>query len=375
MNIHDPVVRPAHNPVELRIGALDGLRGIAIGLVLLVHFGFISIDFTSRSWWLPYAHQFEAGWCGVDLFFVLSGFLIGGILLDKRNSPRLARVFYARRALRIMPLYYLLLAVIFLRLAHVSQTFSFSVYPLFLSNLAYAMTNQWNWPPLNVTWSLAVEEQFYLFAPWFVRAISPRKLPWILLSLWLGSLVLRFAMSLTTREPGLIFYTCTPFRLDGLALGWLAAWLVRTPEGHPIRAWFCRWWHWLLGLSFIFALGFLAQDSRQVSFAAIRYGYALLAVFFATLTLTVVLVHPPWLAGPLNNRWLCHLGRHSYFIYLWHELVAYVAHRYILPDFPASTWQEWAAMCGLVGIVWIMAIISRHIFEGPLIRLGHRLAY
>jgi peptidoglycan/LPS O-acetylase OafA/YrhL len=182
-------------------------------------------------------------------------------------------------------------------------------------------------------------------------------------------------MSFTQHELTLIFYTFTPFRLDGLALGWLAAWLFRTPKGHPIRAWFCRWWQWLLATSFALVLGFIAHDSQILSFAAVRYGYASLAVFFTTLTLTVVMVRPPWLIRPLNFRWLRNLGKYSYFIYLWHEFVAYVAHRYILPDFQVSTWQCWIGICGIFGVVWIMAAVSWRIFEGPLIRLGHRLAY
>jgi peptidoglycan/LPS O-acetylase OafA/YrhL len=306
---------------------------------------------------------------------VLSGFLIGGILLDRRNSPRLARVFYARRALRIIPLYYVLLAVIFCRASHVPQAFGFSAYPLFLSNLAIGMTNQCAWAPLNVTWSLAVEEQFYLFAPWFVRAVSSRKLPWILLCGWLGGWMFGLAATLAMREPTLILFTFTPLRLGGLALGWLAAWLVRTLEGHPIRVWFYRWWRWLLGLGFASTLVFLAQDSHYGLFAAARYGYALLAIFFTVLTLAVVMVRPPWLIRPLCTRWLCNLGRHSYFIYLWHQMVSYVAYRYVLPDFQASTWQHWAATGGIFSVVWIMAVVCWSIFEGPLVRLGHRLAY
>jgi peptidoglycan/LPS O-acetylase OafA/YrhL len=91
---------------QMRIPQLDGLRGIAVLLVVLYHF-IPSIGLTGGGFWFHFQNCFRFGWSGVDLFFVLSGFLIGGILLDARESPSYFRTFYSRRFYRIFPLYYI----------------------------------------------------------------------------------------------------------------------------------------------------------------------------------------------------------------------------------------------------------------------------
>ncbi|MBM3853598.1 MAG: acyltransferase, partial [Verrucomicrobia bacterium] len=176
-----------------RSAELDGLRGVAIALVLWHHLGASALPFGADSWlgWVRAASSLAGA--GVDLFFVLSGYFIGGILIDHRESPRLARVFYLRRALRILPLYAVTLAVIFTLVALGApgswQEFPAWIYGLFLTNFALAWAQHWDWLPLSVLWSLAVEEQFYLLAPWIVRALSPTLLPWfagaVVLTAWL----------------------------------------------------------------------------------------------------------------------------------------------------------------------------------------------
>src|ERR1700674_1160908 len=94
-----------------RIPVLDGLRGIAILLVMIFHFWHIGVTTGPALWERFYANAANVGWAGVDLFFVLSGFLITGILYDSRDDPHYYRVFYARRTVRIFPLYYAFLAV------------------------------------------------------------------------------------------------------------------------------------------------------------------------------------------------------------------------------------------------------------------------
>src|SRR5208282_681844 len=174
-----------------RIPELDGLRGLAIFLVILCHY--ISLSDTTR---LPFIlHRFAqgmaVGWSGVDLFFVLSGFLIGGILLEARCSPQYFRTFYMRRVHRILPIYYLwiLLFAVIVCAALLGAPFPFEVtsrdllqIPIqlaFLQDLKfepYAFVFIW----FIVTWSLAVEEQFYLLAPPLIRYVSLRRLVYVL---------------------------------------------------------------------------------------------------------------------------------------------------------------------------------------------------
>ena len=163
-----------------RIPALDGLRGIAILLVLLRHSVF---EFHPNSKF--FSHLLVAGrlsWSGVDLFFVLSGFLIGGILLDAIASPRYFKTFYVRRAYRILPLYAVVMALFSLRYvtSHGSAgplgSFSHSPIPwasyvTFTQNIWMAWLGTFGVGAVAATWSLAVEEQFYLTVPFIIRKI------------------------------------------------------------------------------------------------------------------------------------------------------------------------------------------------------------
>jgi peptidoglycan/LPS O-acetylase OafA/YrhL len=165
-----------HSEFARRIPELDGLRGLAILLVVICHY-VGDADHAGLGYW---PHHFlsalSVGWSGVDLFFVLSGFLIGGILLDSRNSSQYFKTFYVRRIHRILPIYYAWIAIYVLivganiylargRSAVTGQELRVvPVYFFFLQNMIYSPSPfQWKW--FAVTWSLAVEEQFYLLAP------------------------------------------------------------------------------------------------------------------------------------------------------------------------------------------------------------------
>ena len=227
----------ADHPTAARDSALDGLRGIAIGLVLWHHLLATYLPVGRGSWlgWLRAGTGLA--WCGVDLFFVLSGFFIGGILIDRRDSPRLARVFYLRRAVRIMPLYYVTLVVtllaIVVRVPGAYHEFAPWVYATFLTNFALAHTHTWDWLPLSVLWSLAIEEQFYLTAPWVVRVISPSRLPWLAAGLALGAWMARGILLLWFPSGNFAAHVLMPLRMDGLALGALVAWAVRHDTARP----------------------------------------------------------------------------------------------------------------------------------------------
>ena len=144
-------------PPDNRVPEFDGLRGLAIALVLWHHLVEPYLPQGAVHWlgWLRVAGNLS--WCGVDLFLVLSGYFIGGILIDHRNSPQLCRVFYLRRALRILPLYYVALAccllAVSLKWLHPSPTFSPWAYALFLSNFDLALQNYWEPLAFSVLWS------------------------------------------------------------------------------------------------------------------------------------------------------------------------------------------------------------------------------
>jgi peptidoglycan/LPS O-acetylase OafA/YrhL len=163
-----------------RLPELDGLRAIAILLVLFSH----------QAAFVPLAgirRFLDMGWIGVDLFFVLSGFLIGGILLEQRDATNYYRIFYLRRFLRIVPLYTLILlpGLVVLGLGLQAYFAGHSLgdrsaaaiwfCPFFLQNIAWALALI---PPtyLLPTWSVAVEEQFYLLLPLLIRKVDRIKL-------------------------------------------------------------------------------------------------------------------------------------------------------------------------------------------------------
>src|ERR1700739_188454 len=189
-----------------RIPELDGIRGAAIASLLLYPYFFLTFQFRPGS--LPAYLQATGrlGWSGVDLFFVLSGFLIGGILLDARKSSNYFKVFYTRRFLRIVPIYAVCLAGAFglISIMRLDATGKFAwmwtnqlpwtPYLVFLQNFWMAHRNTLGLFGLTVTWSLAVEEQFYLTLPLVIRILNPRQLIGALIVGILTAPILRIAL-------------------------------------------------------------------------------------------------------------------------------------------------------------------------------------
>src|SRR5687768_17069225 len=205
------------------IPALDGLRGIAIILVMVHHFTYYRPTYGIDAWIGSVVFFF---WTGVDLFFVLSGFLITGILLDTRGNERYFTTFYARRTLRIFPLYYLVLFVAFVVLpkfpaVHLVLAGQADVPPqwpywLYLTNFSIA-DGGWAHGWVDVAWSLAIEEQFYLLWPLVIWLFPPRLVVWLCTAIFVAEVFAR-SFARASMAPSLPIFVVTWFRLDGLVI-------------------------------------------------------------------------------------------------------------------------------------------------------------
>lgn len=201
---------------------LDTLRGIAVLGVLFLHgfywqYAHLSFGRLART----FLNLTQPGWIGVNLFFVLSGFLITGILVDSKNRPHYYRRFYRRRALRILPPYYALL--ILMLAVHTASAAFVGLSFVYLANVTNFFGVACDYGPL---WSLAVEEHFYIAWPAVVRKLTTRHLAWVAMFIVVGVPVLRsisFAMGWVAN---LDWYTW--FVADGLALESLLAILLRS---------------------------------------------------------------------------------------------------------------------------------------------------
>ncbi len=281
------------------------------------------------------------GWSGVDLFFVLSGFLIGGILLDARASSHYFKTFYLRRFYRIIPIYYawILAYVLVMALfgtflkAHVEggntpeAKYQILVQLIFLQNfgiLSYSpIAGAWFAP----TWSLAVEEQFYLIAPLIIRFLSKRFLYVFLAGVILAAPLIRLSSYYhfpRWNSDITLFYSLTPCRADALAIGILAALLWRDDA---VRPWLSVHVKLLYGSVGGLAVGIVAFGRwfpSPFSVAQASVGYTWIAIFYASILLLSIAKSAGPIAWLARMRWLREIGRVSYCIYLIHAAVSVV---------------------------------------------------
>ncbi len=371
-------MRPGTN----RILELDGLRGLAIALVILFH---VQLMFPARSPLLGKAMLF--GWSGVDLFFVLSGFLIGGILLDHRETENYFSTFYARRFFRIVPVYFAVVVLYFL-VAHlgvirdevfynVGQPMPWYTYLSFTNNLWIARHDTMAMF-LPVSWSLAVEEQFYLTLPLTIRFLPRRAvLPFVSSVALLGAGFRAWACwhGLVTQNQA---YVLPFFRADALLIGVICAVLVRDRrcvawlEGH-------RWA--LLAAASALAVTIIRVGTALPAEGAtprtplMIFGLTLVAIFYATLLLMAVVRPYAPISAALCFRPLRFLGNVSYCVYLLHEGILNVFAKEIWPQLHLGRAWEWPLMAIAVGVILLIAQFSWKLLESKMVRLGHQFTY
>ena len=311
---------PRIRPEAPHVPALDGLRGLAILLVLLVHTSIVSgVSGTSLSMAI-FTRVASAGWCGVDLFFVISGYLITGILWDSRDSRHYYRNFYARRTLRIFPLYYAFLAWGLLVGPLVSgewPAFTTGWFWLYLSNYYIALHPTVVPAAFMLTWSLAIEEQFYLVWPFSIRNLGRQAVFALCTVMIVAAPVLRMAL-LSRGFPPYAPYMFTFARVDALAIGAFIATASRSRGGFgSLYPWARR--AGLASTGGIAAIcvwrGGLGHTDPVVQILGLT--------FIALLSGSLLILLLSGRAGSIltrsfEARWLRAFGKYSYAIYLLH---------------------------------------------------------
>ena len=351
------------NTKEVRsyVPALDGLRGIAILLVVLYH----NFDFIAQSFF---------GWLGVDLFFVLSGFLITSILLSEVNKPRFLKNFYMRRVLRIFPLYYLCLIIFLI------------VFPLmgwYKRELSFFTENQWwlwtylqNWlysfqltddaRMLTHLWSLAVEEQFYIIWPFVILLVKkPARLFWIMFGVLLLVMTIRSIIwfQQITDLNYTTLYTFT--RIDGICIGSMVALLLHYRPG-------------LIGknvglialglaiMNFIFYFLNKADQNGYPFFAFV--GYTTFCAMFGLLVYEVVTNKQTLISRILSVRPLRFFGKISYGFYIFHWPIYLMSRKYLFAETGSRLWTAVLA----TGLALLVSVLSYYYFERYFLRLKSR---
>jgi peptidoglycan/LPS O-acetylase OafA/YrhL len=372
--------------------ALDGLRAVAVIMVFFQHYG------------AGHAFLFGWGWTGVDIFFVLSGFLITGILYDSQHKTHRYRDFYIRRTLRIFPLYYFIWIIVLLvaPFAHWQWDIRWALWPAYLGNYARffflhqpggsyrfdkltfgAPVSSWFGYPVHLYighfWSLCVEEQFYLIWPFVVYQVRRREtLIKICLSVIVLSPIVRGLLSVTLSPELLhmeLFYRSLPTRLDALLIGGLVALTLRGPEETMVRR--LRRPLLLASAILFIALYLICVKALSLPFVGSAtnwigvFGFTLIDVFAAALILECI--HPgSFLGSALSWKPLRALGIISYGFYVYHDLLhdfySDLAHRI------SSRYAYPLTLLIAFTATLLIAALSYRLLEKPLLKLKERFA-
>jgi len=368
---------PTESRLPSHIPALDGIRGFAVILVVIRHTLSWPMEISAHpgNWQFLFWYWTKMMWVGVDLFFVLSGFLITKILLENQNSPRLFRTFYTRRACRILPLYFLLVAVAYLARALLPHTalwqklFEFQpqwyYYATLTQNIFMGPAGTTGGIALAVTWSLAVEEQFYLVLPAVTRFFPKTLLPW----LFAGGIPCALLIRLHWNDARSYYWS--PSHADSLLIGCLLAWVCLQPRA---LAWLQRQVSGLNLLLGILLCGMLVINQMPEFYQ--WFSDTWFSLCFGVILLISVTQPQHWLTRFLGLRWLRYTGDISYAVYLLHFPILAVLFWLLRGTTPAINTVADLLIPALTVVITIaLASLSLTFFEKRWIKLGHRAKY
>ncbi|WP_166827410.1 acyltransferase family protein [Thalassoroseus pseudoceratinae] len=376
-------VHPSSRKSAIYQPELDGLRAIAIGFVLLFHC--LAVPTDGATAWLSWIVGLM--WCGVDLFFVLSGFLITGILLDTRDDSKRWSTFLARRTLRVFPLYYFWLVVVFWVLPQFIHTtpitpqqaepwcwtYTFNWYIWEINQFVYPAT-------INHFWSLAVEEQFYLLWPLVVFTIPVRHLGTICLVGICASMAWKYNLYFSSCIHSFPIYTATPLRVDALLGGGLVAWMVRNPAAVNTRL-----LHSLLtGVGLLVLLALMHLRGLENLPGIHKFAACLLTSFFALVfpaLLRFLISHPNSVPVRfLSWRIFRPVAKLSYGLYVCHYIIFYIALRgyreELLLASKNSGLPAWFVLFAVtVSLSGLVSAILYLLVERPMLSLKRHFSY
>jgi peptidoglycan/LPS O-acetylase OafA/YrhL len=363
------------------IAELDAMRALGLCMVLICHFWPRGLG--------EAVFQFgQLGWIAMDSFFVMSGFLITGILLDSREKPSYFANYYARRSLRIFPLYYVVLLAWFWISKHtdfgngyrtmVQQWGSPMWFTFYLGNIRAAIKGVWPtifaYAPL---WSLQLEEQYYLLFPFAVLWMKREHLRRLLIGAVIFSPLFRFATYLWHPGNLLLQYVLLPGHCEGLALGGLIAIRFRSGEWKLSTRKLAIWTSVLLGFTAVTSYisirgvadpGHSSPWNRTVGYSISSFGCACLVL------LLICLRDSP------STRWmriapLQYLGKISYGVYLLHPIAQWMILELIKKNFLHFHNDDPRWFAEVVALSLVLAALSWHFFESPLLQLKSRFSY
>jgi len=379
----DLTQKTVHANPQRHLPALDGVRGLAVILVLVVHL-MNSNDALTQSSLINVAMAFRSlGWMGVDLFFVLSGFLITGILYETVNRPSFMRNFYARRFLRIVPLYYGALVFLFAFTGPLGIRWDGTK----LALLGY-LQNTPHWlDRMNVTvstycghfWSLAVEEQFYLVWPVVVLLVRDRR-KLLVTALLLSALALAgrvFAVSHGMNPE--YTYRMTIFRMDSLLMGACLALIVAHPSGKRALRIAPSVFAVTFGLTLTISLIVRPGNFEPINSKFFNsVGYSLLAIAFAGLVGSVLRTNSRF-ETVFSNSLLRWFGTYSYGIYIFHFIILGILglgpRKFLAEHFHSKAVAVVGAAIPALALTLLCAWLCYHLFEQPLLGLKRHFGY